>query len=120
MSPPEYSPSRRELPDIRAGVDFVLLKVRAVPGAAKERVLGLRGTALKLSVHAPPERGKANQALVALLAQVLGIKASQLRVQHGEASRDKWVRIEGIGAEAIRERLLKFLGGRGGQGQSSA
>lgn len=78
------------------------LQVRVSPGAARERVLGWRGEALKVAVQAPPERGKANKAVVSLLAEVLGLPEASIRVVSGETSRDKVLELplERAGLEA--------------------
>lgn len=86
----------------------VLLKVRAVPGSARERVAGLHGDALKVCVAAPPEKGKANEAIARLLARKLGLKASRVSIHSGNASRDKWIRLEGLTAEAARKALERL------------
>ena len=87
----------------------VLIKVRAAPGSSRERVCGLHGDSLKVAVAAPPEKGKANQAILRVLAAALGWKPSRLRLESGETSRDKWVRIEEATPELVRERLAALL-----------
>jgi hypothetical protein len=83
----------------------VLVKVRAAPGASRDGVAGLHGNALKVRVTAPPERGKANAAIARVLAEALGVRASTVRVHRGEASRDKWVLVEGLDLADLRARL---------------
>jgi hypothetical protein len=82
----------------RKGV--VLLKVRASPGASRERIGGLQvgghGEALRISVTAPPEKGKANEAIIRLLAGYFGLRESQVSLHSGEKSKDKWFCLQGL------------------------
>lgn len=82
------------------------LRLRVKPGARKSAIVGVHGGALKVSVAAPPERGKANAAVVALLAEALGLPASAITIASGTASQDKVVRIA-LDPESIRERLAR-------------
>lgn len=68
-----------------------LLTIHAVPGAKASRVAGLHGDALKIQVAAPPEKGRANSELVALLAGLLGVPRASVSVAKGESSRRKVV-----------------------------
>ena len=70
------------------------IKVRVQPKASSNQVLGWVDDVLRLRVTAPPERGQANQAVVSLLADALGIARSRVRITRGHASRDKAVAIE--------------------------
>ena len=88
-----------------------LFKVRVQPGAMRSRVVGEYGGALKVSVVAPPERGKANRALCDLLAAALGVTRRQVEVVAGEASRDKLVRVSGIIMTEMRKRLERVMPG---------
>ncbi|MDG2306046.1 MAG: DUF167 domain-containing protein [Candidatus Binatia bacterium] len=81
------------------------IRVRVSPGARKEGVLGLYGDVLKVAVRAPPEKGRANKALVEVLAQALGVARSSLAVVAGETSRDKTLVVSGLEAATIRARL---------------
>jgi uncharacterized protein len=68
-----------------------LLTIHAVPGAKTSRVAGFHGDALKVQVAAPPEKGRANAELVALLSTLLGVPKSGVSVARGESSRRKIV-----------------------------
>ena len=87
----------------------VRLRLRVVPGARRSRVVGRLGDAWKLHVHAAPERGRANDDVVALLAQTLGLTRSDIRVVAGLTSRDKVVELAGIGYDDA-ERILEAAG----------
>lgn len=81
------------------------LRVRVSPGAKKEGLLGVYGQALKIAVRAPAEKGRANRAVVDLLADALGVPAARLTVVTGLTSRDKTVSVAGVAPEDLRERL---------------
>lgn len=87
----------------------VRLRVRVVPGARRSAVVGRLGDAWKLRVHAPPERGRANAEVVALLADTLGLQREDVRVVTGHAARDKVVELAQISHEDA-ERLLVSAG----------
>jgi uncharacterized protein (TIGR00251 family) len=78
------------------------------PGAARAKVVGPYLDSLKLRVSAPPERGKANDEVCALLATTLHVRRADVRVDLGHASRRKRVRIVG-GATAATVELLDAL-----------
>jgi uncharacterized protein YggU (UPF0235/DUF167 family) len=84
--------------------------VRVTPGARRSEVVGRLGDAWKLRVHAAPERGRANAAVVALLADALGVPRAELRVVAGHATRDKVVELGQMTLEEA-ERLLFSAGG---------
>ena len=83
----------------------VTLKVRVQPKASRNQVEGYRGDTLNLRVTAPPEAGKANSAVVSLLAERLGIAKSKVRIMRGHASRQKLVQIESLTPEEVRHCL---------------
>ena len=84
---------------------MAILNIKVVPGARKDRVVGPYGDAIKLQVSAPPEGGKANAAVVALLAEALGVKAAQVSIMAGHAQPRKVVRVEGVDECEIHARL---------------
>ena len=67
--------------------------------------MGRHGEAWKLRVAAAPERGRANDAAIELLARSLGVDQSDVRLVSGYASRDKVVEVTGIGASEAERRL---------------
>ncbi len=81
------------------------LRVRVVPGAARTQLVGRLGDAWKLRVHAAPERGLANDAVVALLAETLGLPRADVRVVAGHTTRDKLVEVAGISQDEAEHRL---------------
>ena len=87
---------------------MVTLKVRVQPGASRTEVLGFRGDVLRVRVAAPPERGKANDAVVALLARVLGTTKGRIQILRGYGSRDKLVQVEGLSAKDVQHAVAQI------------
>lgn len=83
----------------------VLIRVKAVPGAKREQVAGVLGNRLKIKVSAPPEDGKANAAICALIAKTLGVKAGTISVVSGMTNSEKMVRVDGVSVEGVREAI---------------
>ena len=81
------------------------LSVRVMPGARQDMVVGPHAGRLKMTVTAPPEKGRANQAVERLLATVLNVATSRVRVVSGETSRDKVVLVEECAADEVRRQL---------------
>jgi uncharacterized protein (TIGR00251 family) len=84
-----------------------VIRLHVQPGAGKTAVVGRHGDAVKVRVAAPPEGGRANDAVVALVAASFDVKLAAVTLLSGESSRAKRVQIEGI-AEAEVERLLEL------------
>ena len=93
-----------------SAVKSVRLRVRVVPGARTSEVVGRHGDAWKLRVKAPPERGRANGELVALLAETLGVPRDAVRVARGHTTGEKLVEVERLTREDADRRLA--LAGR--------
>lgn len=83
----------------------VVLTVRVIPRSGKAGLAGTRDGALLIRLTAPPVEGAANQELIKILADVLGLPKRSLRILSGERSRRKRVLVEGIDVESIRQRL---------------
>lgn len=81
------------------------LRVRVAPGARRSELVGRLGNAWKLRVSAPPERGRANDEVVALLAAELGLARSGIRVVAGQTTRDKVVEIDRLTLDEAERRL---------------
>lgn len=90
---------------VRAAPGGVDIHIKAVPGASRERLMGLLGDRLKVAVSAPPEGGKANDAICALLAAALCVPRKAVSVVAGHANPRKTVRVAGVGVEAARVGL---------------
>ena len=89
---------------------LAVLTVKVAPGARKDEVQGWMGDTLKLRVAAPPEKGRANAAVVALLARTLSTSRDRIVIVAGAGSRRKRVRIEGLSPEELRKRIGAALG----------
>jgi uncharacterized protein (TIGR00251 family) len=83
----------------------VLLRLSVSPGAGRSAVVGRHGDALKVRVGAPPERGRANEAVVELVARTVGAKPKDVTLVSGETSRQKRVSVRGVDADDLRRRL---------------
>ena len=80
----------------------VRVGVHVQPRASRSEIVGLHGAALKVRLQAPPVDGAANEALVRLLADRLGVPRTSVHVVAGTTSRAKTVEIEGTTESAVR------------------
>jgi uncharacterized protein (TIGR00251 family) len=80
-------------------------EVHAKPGARKNRIHGLRASALDVAVAAPPVEGAANAELELALAKALAIPRRAVSVVRGHSSRTKLVEVRGVSAMDLRARL---------------
>lgn len=87
------------------GADAAIIRVKAVPGARRDEIAGPLGDRLKVRVAAPPEAGKANLAICALLAHALGVRPRDVEVISGPASAEKTFRVSGVSLERARAVL---------------
>jgi uncharacterized protein (TIGR00251 family) len=83
----------------------VVIRVRVKPRASKSKVLGIREGLVEVAVSAPPVDGEANDALVRAVARHFDVANRAVTILAGATSRVKRVRIEGVSAEDVRERL---------------
>jgi uncharacterized protein (TIGR00251 family) len=81
------------------------LRARVQPAARQDTITGVHGGALRMTVAAPPERGKANEAVARLLASALNIATSRVAVVSGFTSKDKVVQVAGLTAAEVGLRL---------------
>ncbi|MGZ4359505.1 MAG: DUF167 domain-containing protein [Gaiellaceae bacterium] len=89
------------------------LALRVSPGARSSAVIGRHGDRWKVRVSAPAESGRANEALLRLLAQALAVPRRQLRLVAGQTGRDKLVEVSGVDAEESGRRLASAQEGGG-------
>lgn len=88
----------------------VRLSVRVQPGARRDALLDRLATGeWKLAVTAPPEAGRANEAVVELMAELLGVKRRQLTVARGASSRSKSIEVDGLDPAVAEARLVAAL-----------
>ena len=76
--------------------------MKVQPKASRDQVVGYREGVLRLRVTAPPDKGRANAAVVSLLAEALGVAKSRVRITRGQTSRDKVVTVESLTPEEVR------------------
>ena len=81
------------------------IRVKVQPKASRSQVLGFHGDVLQVKVSGPPERGKANDALVELLAETLGVSRSRIRIVRGQTSRNKWIVVDDLSQDDLRHRV---------------
>lgn len=88
------------------------LRLRVSPGASRSRVLGRHGGTWRLFVAAAPEKGKANAAVLDLLAETLHIPRASVELVSGRKARDKVVVLHGLAAAEVDDRLAEASGER--------
>jgi len=81
------------------------LEIKAVPNAPRSAVVGRLGDALKVKVHAPALEGRANEELCEFLADALSVPRRAVTLLRGDKSRQKVVRIDGLGLAEAKRRL---------------
>lgn len=84
------------------------LRLRVAPGAHRSEIVGRHGDAWRVRVTAAPERGRANDEVLELLAARLELPLPQLTLVAGATSRDKLVRLDGIDAAEAERRLERI------------
>jgi len=92
-------------PLIRDNGSGVFLSCHVQPGAKRTAVAGVYGTALKISLAAPPVDGKANKELCVFLAKKLGLAKSAVALVSGQTSRDKVVFLPGVTPDRLAAAL---------------
>jgi uncharacterized protein len=93
--------------DTPAGATF---QVKVHPRARKNALTGTVGDALKLALTAPPVEGRANEACIAFLANFLNVARSSVTIAAGESSRQKLIRVAGMRAAQVEEKLRAVIG----------
>jgi uncharacterized protein (TIGR00251 family) len=82
-----------------------LVRVRVMPRAGRDEIVGERGASLVVRVKAPPVDGRANTAVCKLLAKAAGLPAGAAELVRGASARDKVVRLPGVAAADVAQRL---------------
>ena len=85
------------------------VEVHLQPGAKSNEIAGFRDGVLYARVTAPPSKGQANQALLALMAQALGVSRDDLAIIRGYASRRKVLAIQGLNSGELKGRLAQQM-----------
>jgi len=89
--------------------DGVVFAVKVVPGSSRTALAGLLGSELKVTVAAPPEKGRANKQLLQSLAKALGRPAKTLTVVAGHTSPHKQVRVKNMTRDQLHQALESLL-----------
>jgi uncharacterized protein (TIGR00251 family) len=105
----EAGPGRNEAPPLRLEGERLTLRVHVQPGARRAGWAGRHGDAFKLRVAARAVDGQANAACIEFLSGSTGVPRSAITLVHGERSRDKLFRIDGVGAAQFHA-LMEALG----------
>jgi len=90
---------------IRETAVGVTFAIKVQPRARKNAITGELGDALKLALTAPPVDGRANEACIEFLANLLDVPRSSVTIASGETSRNKVIRVAGMTADEIRRRI---------------
>lgn len=83
----------------------IVLCIKVFPRSGRSAFAGERDGHLVVKLTAPPVDGAANEELIALLAKALGVPKRAVSILSGETARQKRVRVDGVTADAARERL---------------
>ena len=95
--------------ELRYNSSMATLRFHIVPNAKIDKVAGDHGGAIKIKLRAQAVEGKANAALRCFLADQLNISQRAIILEHGQSSRDKVIRIDGMTEQDVRSRLLGAL-----------
>jgi uncharacterized protein len=93
----------------QATADGLRIRLRVQPRSARNRIAGVHGEALKICVTAPPVDGAANAAVIAILAEALGVAKSRITIVTGATGRDKQVMV-GASSPAVIAKLEAAMG----------
>ena len=98
---------------LRETANGCTLAIRVQPGAKKTAMTGIyaEGEAIKVAVQAPPVEGKANEALIAYLAKLLGVQRSAISILHGELGRIKLIGLSGVSSSKVMATMESLLSG---------
>lgn len=91
--------------DLRDAAGGCILPVKVVPGSSRDRIAGVLGESLKIAVTAPPERGRANKAVAAVLSEALLLPPKAITIACGPTSPRKEFLIANVSAQHVREVL---------------
>jgi len=90
---------------IHDSLDGATFAIKVHPRARKNAITGELGDALKLSLTAPPVEGRANEACIEFLANLLKVPRSSVTIASGQSSRRKVIRVSGVSADEVQKRL---------------
>ena len=105
---PGGNPPASDIPWMRVAVDEVIVEVSTRPGASRRGVIGVTADRLLICVNSRPEKGKANDELIELLAREVRVPQSALLIVKGETSRRKTIRIVTHEPSRVASRLRQI------------
>ena len=94
---------------IHESPDGVRFAVRVHPRAKRNAITGLVGDSLKVSLTTPPVEGRANEGCIEFIAKLLKVPRSSVTIASGQTSRNKVIRVAGVTATYVRDRLQNEL-----------
>jgi uncharacterized protein (TIGR00251 family) len=93
----------------KVGQKSAFLTVKVVPRSSENSISEIQPDgALKIKITAPPVEGKANAALIKLLAEILSVNKSEIEIKSGQSSRMKIVRINGVSQEVVNQAVNRI------------
>ena len=95
---------------IHETADGITFAVKVHPRAKKNTITGELGDTLKISLTTPPVEGRANQACIEFFAKLLKLPRSSVTIASGQTSRNKVVRVAGLTARHVQDRLTLIAG----------
>jgi uncharacterized protein (TIGR00251 family) len=96
--------------DLQPHPEGVILPIKAQPGARRSAIAGRHAGSLRVAVTQAAEKGKANQAVVEVLAEALSLRKSQIELVAGETSRQKKFLIRGLTLDELAQRIEGAIG----------
>ncbi len=90
---------------VRESDGGVVFPVKVVPGGSRTTSAGTMGGMMKVKLSVPAEKGRANASLVGFLAKYFGVSKKSVTIFSGRTARIKQLRIEGLSASTLREKL---------------
>ena len=89
----------------KKGSAYSRLSIKVIPNAKRDELTGYKDGILLIKVTAVPEKGKANQAVISLLAEKLGVRKTSIEITRGQTSRNKTIIIYGISNEELLSQI---------------
>ena len=89
----------------KKGSTYIRLSIKVTPNAKRDEVTDYKDGILQIKVTAVPEKGKANQAVISLLARRLGVRKSSVEITRGQTSRNKTIIIHGMSNEELLRQI---------------
>ncbi len=92
---------------IKSSKEGLILSVKVIPNSSKNAIVGIENNALKVRLNATPEKGEANEELIAYLAKTWKLSKSSISIHSGKTSRHKKILIRGLELEQLTQILYQ-------------